>query len=100
MRLFSALVAADGTGERCRVTSGEELVALEEARPPMIYAAGPPDVVHHVLEERFVVEAGVHQSGTHQEYVGKKGAGAARCACCGALAHGLVLVAGHGNPVG
>ncbi|MEZ5218387.1 MAG: type I-U CRISPR-associated protein Csb2 [Ilumatobacteraceae bacterium] len=74
MWLFSALVAADGTGERCRVTSGEELVALEEARPPMIYAAGPPDVVHHVLEERFVVEAGVHQSGTHQEYVGKKGA--------------------------
>lgn len=35
-RLFSALVAADGTGQRMRATTGVELRLLEEAPPPTI----------------------------------------------------------------
>jgi len=37
-RLFAALVAADGTGPRQRVTDGSELLALEKAPPPSILA--------------------------------------------------------------
>lgn len=54
-RLFSALVAADGTGPRCRVTDGAELRLLESARPPVI-GADPVDLVEVTdLRERFVV---------------------------------------------
>lgn len=35
-RIFSALVAADGTGDRMRATTGVELRLLEEAPPPTI----------------------------------------------------------------
>jgi CRISPR-associated protein Csb2 len=54
-RLFAALVAADGTGERCRVTDGSELLLLERAAPPAIIADGPDETLHNVLRDRFVV---------------------------------------------
>lgn len=53
-RLFSAFVAADGTGDRCRVTDGSELRLLETAAPPTIHA--DPRVARSRLAERFVVE--------------------------------------------
>ncbi len=52
-RLFSALVAADGTGDRCRVTDGSELLALEQLDPPLIIADDQPMVT--TLVDRFVV---------------------------------------------
>ena len=72
-RLFAALVAADGTGDRCRVTDGSELRFLEQADAPFIFAEAKP--WHQRLEPRFVVEAraGVAKS-THQEYLARKGA--------------------------
>lgn len=75
LRLFAAFVAADGTRDRCRVTTGEELTFLEAAPPPTIEASEPSVVHHQPLLPRFVVE----QSGTavrgkaHQEYQGRKG---------------------------
>ena len=70
-RVFAALVAADGTGERCRVTDGHELCWLERLPAPVIRA-------HHEYwwQERlprFVVK---HSRGTekktHQEYVARQ----------------------------
>lgn len=71
-RLFAALVAADGTRDRCRVTDGTELLWLERLPPPIIHADA---VVHHQpLMPRYVVK---HARGpaksTHQEYVGRSG---------------------------
>ena len=37
-RLFAALVAADGTGQRCRVTDGSELLWFEQLPAPLIHA--------------------------------------------------------------
>lgn len=54
-RLYSALVAADGTGPRCTVTTGEELVWLEGLGPPLIGASVPEAVVSSALEPRYVV---------------------------------------------
>lgn len=54
-RLVAALVAGDGTGERCRVTDGSELVALERARPPVIHADPDREVARSPLVERYVV---------------------------------------------
>lgn len=73
-RLFSALVAADGTGARLRVTSGVELLFLEHLPPPIIVADADYDVVHTPLLARFVVEAGTHVAagGAAQEYVVRK----------------------------
>ena len=68
-----ALVAADGTGSRSRVTDGRELAYLEALPPPVIHADGNPE--HRRIQPRYVV---VHQSGiaraTHQEYVARTGA--------------------------
>lgn len=76
LRLLSALVAADGTGDRCRWTDGSELSHVEQLPPPAIYAS-PPDRVHHqALETRFVVsQTGRAETGKmHQEYLARKGA--------------------------
>lgn len=54
-RLFSALVAADGTGPRLRVTDGSELLLLERAVAPLIIADPPDQVLRSHLVERFVV---------------------------------------------
>ena len=80
-RLFGALVAADGTGPRCRVTDGAELTWFESLPPPVIHA--DPEPRHRVLLPRFVVEysprfvkrsvSGKQETTTHQEYVGRKG---------------------------
>ncbi len=72
-RLFAALVAADGTGERCRVTDGTELEWLERLPPPDIHAHTEP--WHQVLQPRYVVQhRGTASKSTHQEYVGRTGA--------------------------
>ena len=72
-RLFAALVAADGTGEACRVTDGAELEWLERLPPPVIHA--DPNPVHQPLQPRFVVRhGGAPAKGTHHEYVGRSGA--------------------------
>ncbi|MYA08503.1 MAG: type I-U CRISPR-associated protein Cas5/Cas6 [Holophagales bacterium] len=71
-RLFGALVAADGTGPRCRVTDGSELKWFERLPPPVIHADHEPH--HQVLLPRFVVEhSGKPARNTHQEYLGRKG---------------------------
>lgn len=54
-RVFSALVAADGTRSRCRVTDGSELVALESASPPTILASPYGDVLRSGMCPRYVV---------------------------------------------
>ena len=72
-RLFAALVAADGTGQRCRVTDGEELEWFERLPPPIIHAH--PEPWHQVLQPRYVVRhEGTASKSTHQEYVGRVGA--------------------------
>lgn len=71
-RLFGAFVAADGTGERCRVTDGTELQWLERLPPPVIHA--DPEPRHQVLLPRYVVEhSGKPVGNTHQEYLARKG---------------------------
>lgn len=76
LRLLAALVAADGTRDRRRHTTGEELVFLENAPPPVIYASGFADVHHQPLHGRFVVaQTGAAVKGrSHQEYQGRAGA--------------------------
>lgn len=75
LRLFAALVAADGTGDRCRVTNGDELSFLELAPPPTIEASPPNEVCHQRLEPRYVVvHTGSAASGSaHQEYQARRG---------------------------
>lgn len=70
-RLFAALVAADGTRQRTRVTDGSELLWLEALPAPAIRA--DPQAWHQAQPRRFVVVAG-SASGTHQEYVARRGA--------------------------
>lgn len=81
-RLFAALVAADGTEHRCRVTDGSELEWFERLPPPVIHACSSPH--HQELQPRYVVEqkssfAGIKRKGheaevhVHQEYLGRKG---------------------------
>lgn len=75
LRLLAALVAADGTRERCRHTTGEELAFLEAASPPTVYASPLQEVHHQRLHHRFVVQqtpAAVKKA--HQEYQGRSGA--------------------------
>jgi len=72
-RLFAAFVAADGSGDRCRVTDGHELLALEAADPPMILADAADRVVQNPLRERFVV-LDATKRGTVQEYPARKAA--------------------------
>lgn len=69
-RVFAAMIAADGTGERCRVTDGSELEFLERLEPPVIHADPLPH--HQKLQTRFVVlQHGKAAKGTHQEYVAR-----------------------------
>ena len=71
-RLFAAFVAADGTGEACRVTDGTELKWLEQLPPPVIYADVEP--CHQPLQPRYVVQhGGAAAKGSHHEYVGRTG---------------------------
>ena len=71
-RLFAALVAADGTRERCTVTDGAELEWFEQLPPPVIHAHAQP--WHQPLNPRFVVRhKGTASKSTHQEYVGRAG---------------------------
>lgn len=82
-RLFAAFVAADGTRDRCRVTTGRELEWFEELPAPVIYAHGKP--WHQRLLPRYVVVgdntfASVKKKGyprevrSHLEYIGRQGA--------------------------
>lgn len=74
-RLFAALVAADGTRDRMRVTTGVELDFLEGAPPPVVYASPAAEVHHQLLEGRYVVQhTGGPVKATHQEYLGRSGA--------------------------
>lgn len=66
-RVFCALVAADGTRERCQLTTGEELGWLEKLPPPDIYAAPPGDVLVSRLQDRYVV-VDATQHGSVQDY--------------------------------
>ena len=69
-RLLAALIAADGTRDRCRGTTGDELGLLAAANPPIIHA--DPDPHHQPLEERYV--AGQDRaSSQQQEYLARKG---------------------------
>ena len=71
-RLFAAFVAADGTGEACRVTDGAELNWLEGLPSPVIHADPMPS--HQRLQPRYVVQHGGSVArGTHHEYVGRSG---------------------------
>ena len=81
-RLFAALVAADGTRDRLRVTDGSELEWFERLPAPVIHAHGKP--CHQKLEPRYVPEAARRhatakrkgsraQIRAHLEYIGRKG---------------------------
>jgi CRISPR-associated protein Csb2 len=72
-RLFSAFVAAGGTGDRCRVTSGDELTLLEHAEPPVIVADPLSDVLKTELQHRFVVVNEKDKS-TTQDYPARRSA--------------------------
>lgn len=71
-RLFASLVAADGTGGRCKVTSGAELEWFERLPPPAIRADTEP--WHQSLQPRYVVrQEGKAVRKTHREYLGRDG---------------------------
>ena len=71
-RLFAAFVAADGTGEACRVTDGTELEWFEQLPPPVIHA--DPQPFHQPLQPRYVVQHGGRPAdGSHHEHVGRSG---------------------------
>ena len=80
-RLFAAFVAADGTRDRVRVTTGQELEWLERLPPPVIHAHGAP--WHQSLHPRYVTRAdktfakrrvkGKVAVAAHLEYVGRQG---------------------------
>ena len=72
-RLFDALVAADGTRDRCRHTDGTELELLEGAPAPLIEASD--DAWHQQLQPRFIVkQSGKSTRSQQQEYVGRTSA--------------------------
>ena len=54
-RLFSALVAGDGTRDRCEVTTGDGFRWLEAQAPPVIHASPSEDVLTSASRPRFVV---------------------------------------------
>ncbi|MHB8319073.1 MAG: type I-G CRISPR-associated protein Csb2 [Acidimicrobiales bacterium] len=64
-RLYSALVAGDGTGERCTGTTGAELRWLESQKPPLIYASPLDSVEKSGLVPRFVIVDKTTDSSTH-----------------------------------
>lgn len=67
-RLFSALVAADGTRDRCRVTDGSELAELESLGAPRILA--DKNINTTTLRSRFVVKDATSK-GLVQNYPGR-----------------------------
>lgn len=69
-RVFAALVAGDGTRDRCRVTDGSELAMLEAAPPPRIHADPHHEVLCSASMPRYVVVDG-RAGGAVQEYVGR-----------------------------
>lgn len=72
-RLFSALVAADGTRQTSCVSDGHELHWLEGLPAPTIHAQ--PNPWHQTLRPRFVVEQrGGAVRGAHHEYSARRGA--------------------------
>jgi CRISPR-associated protein Csb2 len=71
-RLLSALVAADGTGSRCRVSTGRGLALLESSPPPTIVCSGPEEITHNVIVPRFVVRDERLKSTMH-DYPARKG---------------------------
>lgn len=70
-RLFGALVASDGTGERCTATSGEELRWLECLSPPHIHASASTEVQLSALLPRYAVVDESHE-GAVQDYPARK----------------------------
>jgi len=76
-RVFSALVAADGTGPRRHVTGGAELRILEQAPAPRILASPLEAVLRSRLRDRFVVvdrayiDNTARSTASVQEYVGR-----------------------------
>lgn len=69
-RLHSAFVASDGTGTRCRVTTGEELSVLEALGPPEVLADTAGDLAFTDIPHRFVV-VDQSQAGQVQNYPGR-----------------------------
>ena len=95
-RLFAALVAADGTRDQCRVSTGDELTWFERLPPPTIRAAAEP--WHQVLRPRYVVKhKGSAARKTHQEYVAREGA-PVRPGCRVSLRHSLVVYSWDTTP--
>ena len=71
-RLLAAMVAADGTRDRCRFTDGSELEWFERLAPPIIHAHATPR--QQSLRSRYVVLQGSGiKKGSHMEYVGREG---------------------------
>ena len=70
-RLYAALVAADGTRDRMRVTDGSELRLLEDAAPPIIYADPRDHVLRSPQQPRYVVVNSAADSSA-QEYPARK----------------------------
>lgn len=79
-RLFSALVAAAGTGSRCVVPDEGELELLESADPPQIVADSGGDVLRSKILHRFVVvderyvEGRTRETQSVHEYVARSSA--------------------------
>src|SRR5690554_3218884 len=74
-RLFAALVAADGTRDRTRVTDGSELRFLEELPPPITEADRIDDALASPIRARYVV-LNENAGNNVQEYVGRKASAA------------------------
>lgn len=71
-RVLAAMVAADGTRDRCRMTDGSELQWFEQLPPPVIHAHATP--WQQALRPRYVVMQGTRvRKGAHMEYVGRMG---------------------------
>ena len=72
-RLFAALVAAEGTGDNCRLTNGAELAWFERLPPPSIHAFDRP--CHNPVRPRYIVRHdGKASKSTHQEYPARSAA--------------------------
>ena len=69
-RLFAAMVAAEGTRDRCRLTDGSELEWFERLTPPVIHAHATP--WQQSLLPRYVVtqRSGIKR-GAYMEYIGR-----------------------------
>lgn len=71
-RLLAALVAADGTRDRCRLTDGSELRWFERLAPPVIHAHATP-WQQSLLPRYVVLQGGGVKRGAHMEYIGRGG---------------------------